>query len=120
MPKDFPRSLRVAEQIRRELSVLIRDSIKDPRVNDVSISEVVVTKDLSSAKVYYIPYSNHSDLAGLQKGLQSSAPFLRKELGKLLRMRCIPVLSFIYDDSQERSERLEELLAQNPTSDKIS
>ena len=117
MPKDFPRSLRVGEQIRRELTVLIRETVKDPRVTDFSISEVIVSKDLSSAKIFYSPYSNHSDLEGLQAGLQSSAAFMRKELGKILRMRSIPQLSFHYDDTEERSARLDELLAQQSPSD---
>ena len=117
MPKDFPRSLRVGEQIRRELSTLIRDLIKDPRVTDVSISEVMVSKDLSNAKIYYLPFSRHPDPEGLREGLQSAAPFLRKELGKRLHLRTIPSLSFYYDDSQERSERIENLLTQNSASD---
>ena len=112
MPKDFPRALRVGEQIRRELAVLIRDTIKDPRVKNISISEVIVSADLSSAKVFYLPFSEHSDMDKLRAGLQSSAPFLRKELGKLLHIRAIPQLNFIYDDSEERSARLEWLLAQ--------
>ena len=120
MPKDYPRSLRVGEQIRRELAVLIRDAVKDPRVKNFSISEVVVSADLSSAKVFYIPYSDHSGIGDLQQGLQSSAPFLRKELGRLLHIRAVPQLNFIYDDSEERSARLEKLLAQQFSSNKKS
>ena len=118
MPKDFPRALRVGEQIRRELAVLIRDTIKDPRVKNISVSEVIVSADLSSAKVFYQPFSDHSDIDTLQAGLQSSAPFLRKELGKLLHIRAIPQLKFFYDDSEERSARLEQLLAQQSQSNK--
>ena len=118
MPKDFPRALRVGEQIRRELATLIRYTIKDPRVKNISISEVVVSADLSSAKVFYIPFADISDIANLQAGLQSSAPFLRKELGKLLHIRAVPQLNFIYDDSEERSARLEQLIAQQSPSSK--
>lgn len=111
MPKDFPRSLRVAEQIRRELVVLLRDTVNDPRVKDFSVSEVVVSKDLSAAKIYFTPYSENKDLQDLQSGLDSCANYLRKELGKLLRMRIIPVLSFHYDNTPEKSARLEHLLS---------
>ena len=111
MPKDFPRSLRVAEQIRRELVILLRDTINDPRVKDFSISEVVVSKDLSSAKIYFTPFANNHDLEDLQCGLDSCANYLRKELGKLLHMRMIPVLSFHYDNTPEKSARLEYLLS---------
>ena len=111
MPKDFPRSLRVAEQIRRELVVLLRDTVNDPRVKDFSITEVVVSKDLSAAKIYFSPYSENKDLQDLQAGLNSCANYLRKELGKILRMRIIPVLSFHHDDTPEKSARLEQLLS---------
>lgn len=117
MPKDFPRSLRIAEQIRRELATLIREEVKDPRVIDFSITEVIVSNDLSSAKIFYSPYAGHPDLKGLQAGLQSSAAYMRKELGKGLRMRSIPQLSFYYDDTEERSARLEALLTRKPSSD---
>lgn len=111
MPKDFPRALRVAEQIRRELVVLIRDSVNDPRVKDFSISEVVVSKDLSTAKVYFSPYMQNSEIDELQNGLSSCASFLRKELGKQMRLRVIPILSFHYDDTLERSARLNDILS---------
>ena len=106
MPKDFPRALRVAEQIRRELAVLIRDSVNDPRVKDLSISEVVVTKDLSAAKIYFSPYTQNKDVEELQAGLNSCSAYLRKELGRI-----VPTLSFHYDDTLERSARLNEILA---------
>ena len=80
MPKDFPRALRVAEQIRRELVVLIRDSVNDPRVKDFSISEVVVSKDLANAKIYFTPYAENSEVDELQQGLDSCSAYLRKEL----------------------------------------
>lgn len=111
MPKDFPRALRVGEQIRREIAELLRTEIKDPRVTGFSISEVVVSGDLSRAKVFYAPTLNHENLAELQKGLDSSAPFLRKQLGKILHIRAIPQLTFLYDDSMERYSRMDSLLS---------
>ncbi len=111
MPKDFPRALRVAEQVRRELVVLIRDSVNDPRVKDFSISEVIVTKDLSAAKIYFSPYAQNTDIEELQVGLNSCSAYLRKELGKLMRLRVIPTLSFHYDDTLERSARLNDILS---------
>ena len=113
MPKDYPRSLRVSEQLRRELTLLVRNSVRDPRVSEFAISEVVVSKDLSAAKVYYTPYSSNPDLVELQQGLEKATPFLRKELGRLLRLRIVPHLSFVYDDSLDRSSRLDVLLSKN-------
>ena len=111
MPKDYPRALRVAEQLRRELVILIRDAVHDPRVRDFLISDVIVSKDLSTAKVYYTPYAQNTRIDELQLGLDSCAAFLRKELGKVMRMRNIPVLSFYYDDTLERAARLDDLLS---------
>lgn len=111
MPKDFPRALRVAEQIRRELVVLIRDSVNDPRVKDFSISEVVVSKDLSTAKIYFTPYAQNTQVDELQDGLNSCSAFLRKELGKQMRLRVTPSLSFHYDDTLDRSARLNDILS---------
>lgn len=110
MPKDFPRALRIGEQIRRELSELLRDEIKDPRVSGFSISEVIVSKDLSTAKVFYSPQFDHPNRDELQKGLESSASFLRKQLGKILRTRITPILTFHYDDSLDRYSRIESLI----------
>ena len=110
MPKNYPRSLRIAEQIHREIAVMLRDSINDPRVRDFAITEVVVNKDLSTAKVYYTPYTDTDHRAQLQAGLDSCAAHLRKELGRVLHVRCIPKLTFHFDDTTERSTRLEEIL----------
>ncbi|MEM8844645.1 MAG: 30S ribosome-binding factor RbfA [Pseudomonadota bacterium] len=118
MPKDFPRSLRVAEQIHREVTMLLRDQVNDPRVKGFSISEVIVNKDLSTAKIYYSPYSDSFNNEELQDGLNSCSAFLRKELGRLLHMRVIPKLSFHFDDIPERSARLEELLAKEKPTNK--
>lgn len=118
MPKDFPRSLRVAEQIHRELTVLLRDQVNDPRVKEFSISEVIVNKDLSVAKVYYSPHAGASQQQELQAGLDSCSAYLRKELGRILRMRIIPKIVFHYDDVPERSARLEALLAKEKSPNK--
>ena len=114
MAKDYPRALRVGEQIRRELSSLLRSQVKDPRINDVCINEVVVTRDLSSAKVFYsIHTGSESDSSEVQHGLTSAAPYLRKLLGSELRLRAIPNLKFLLDDSQLKTARLEDILREN-------
>lgn len=112
MPRDYPRSLRIAEQIHREIAVMLRDSINDPRVRDFAITEVVVNKDLSLAKVYYAPFTDTQHHAELQAGLDSCAARLRKELGRALHVRSIPRLTFQFDDTTARSTRLEEILIQ--------
>src|SRR3546814_12494228 len=81
MAKDFSRSDRVAEQVRRELADLLQFEVKDPRVGMVTITEVEVSGDMAHAKIFYsAPVQDNSQaMAELQKGLEKSAGFLRSE-----------------------------------------
>ncbi len=110
MPREYSRTLRVAEQIRRELAELIRNEVKDPRVGMVTISDVEVSKDLAHAKVFFSVLGNESDAAASAEGLHRAAGFLRRELGKVMRLRVVPELRFVYDDTQERGTRLSALI----------
>ena len=112
MPREFSRTLRVGEQIRRELAELIRNEVKDPRVGMVTISDVEVTKDLAHAKVFFSVLGSESDVAASAEGLHRAAGFLRRELGKVMRLRVVPELRFVYDDTQERGTRLSALIDQ--------
>ena len=109
MPKDFPRSDRLASQIHRELSSLIRTGLKDPRLHHPSILDVQVTRDLSLAKVYFsVLDPDHSEEA--QQALNHAAGFLQRELGKVIKARSTPRLSFIFDDTDIRGRNMDELI----------
>ena len=88
---DFTRSDRVGAEIRRELSQILRDSVKDQRLSQVTIQEVRVTRDLSYAKVYYTHMDSGHDKQ-LQKALNGAASFLRKQLGATMNIRTVPQL----------------------------
>ena len=104
MPKEFSRTLRVAEQVRRELAELIRDEIRDPRVGLVSISDVEVSRDLAHAKVFFtVMESARSDT---QAALDRASGFLRRELGRRMIIRSVPQLHFHYDESIKRGSRI--------------
>ncbi len=105
MPKEFSRTLRVAEQIHRELAELIRDEIRDPRVGLVSISDVEVSRDLAHAKVYFTVL-DETTRSGTEKALEHAAGFLRRELGRRMIIRTVPQLHFHYDESIERGSRI--------------
>lgn len=111
MPKEFPRTRRVGEQIRRELAQLIRDEIRDPRMVMVSITEVEVTRDLSYAKVYVTILSDPSERTAMVEGLNQAAPMLRYELGRRMHIRTVPRLHFIYDEVVEQGARLSSLIS---------
>jgi ribosome-binding factor A len=111
MAKDFSRSRRVAEQVRRELADLLQFEVKDPRVGMVTITEVEVTGDMAHAKIYYsAPEQSAQDAAELQKGLEKSAGFLRGQLAKRMMLRTVPQLHFVYDASIDRGMRLSRLI----------
>lgn len=112
MPKDYPRTLRVGEQLRRELAQLIRDQVKDPRVRGVTVLDVEVSKDLGHARVYFSMLPGEGvDTEECAQGLQRAAGFLRRELGRRLRLRSIPELRFVYDATEDRAHHLESLIA---------
>lgn len=111
MPKDYPRTRRIGDQIQRELAELIRDEVRDPRVRMVTVSAVDVTRDLAHAKVYVTPLGGTPE-EGLElaEALNHAAAYLRKLLGQRLRLRTVPALKFLYDESFERGARLSALI----------
>lgn len=117
MPKDFSRTLRVAEQLRQELSELIRDEVKDPRLGPVTVTEVKVARDLSHATVFV---SFLGRVAGLEEKLvilQHSARLLQGLLGRRLRLRAIPHLHFQYDEVLDHGQRMDALIAKARAAD---
>ena len=110
MPRDFSRALRVAEQVQRELADLIRLEIKDPRVGMVTLTDVEVAPDYSHAKVFFTLIGNAAQTEAACAGLNSAAGFLRRELGRRIKLRTIPQLHFQFDESVERGMRLSKLI----------
>ncbi len=107
----FSRSDRISEQIRRDLAALIQTEVKDPRVGMVSLTAVELTPDYAHAKVFFTTL-NAAHLAEIEKGLKRAAGFLRRELGKRIRIHTLPELHFIYDASIERAAGLTDLIHQ--------
>jgi ribosome-binding factor A len=121
MPKEFSRSSRVSEQIHRELSELVRLELKDPRlaakISLVTITDVEVTPDYAHAKVFYTSLAGEEHRQEIEQGLRHSAGFLRRELGKRVRIHHTPELHFVYDASVERGTRLSHLIEEAVRSD---
>ncbi|MBI5450652.1 MAG: 30S ribosome-binding factor RbfA [Gammaproteobacteria bacterium] len=111
MAKEFSRTLRIAEHIKRQLAGLIRDEIKDPRVGRVTVSDVEVSRDLAHAKVYVTVLGLEAEAAqSTIEALNHAAGFLRRELGQQLNTRTVPALRFFYDAVQEEGNRIEALI----------
>lgn len=110
MPKDYSRTLRIADQIQRELADLIRNELKDPRIGMITLTGVDVSQDYAHAKIFYTTLRSESDNFLIQNGLENAAGFLRSQLLHRLKLRVIPQLHFIYDKSIERGARLSQLI----------
>ena len=104
------RSLRVGEQIQKELSALLLKGLKDPRVGFVTITEVKVTSDLGLARIYFTVMGEENVRRETTQGLTSAGSYLRRELGKRLRLRHVPELIFEFDSALEYGNRIESLL----------
>jgi ribosome-binding factor A len=105
------RAARVADQMREELSRLIRD-LKDPRIGFVSIVKVEVAADLRHAKVFVSVLGDEAAKKESMKGMQSAVGHLRSELGQIMRLRFTPELHFVLDESIEHGTRIAQLLVQ--------
>jgi len=120
--RGFARSDRVSEQIRRELADLLRFHLKDPRIAAkltlVTVTDVEVTADYAHAKVFYTSMAGKEANVVIDDGLKRSASFLRRELGRRIRLHQIPELHFIYDASIENGARLSQLIDEAVKSDR--
>ena len=110
MPKEFSRSQRVAEQIRRELAELIRLEVKDPRVGFITLTDVEITPDYAHAKVFFTSMKGEEGLDEILTGLRRASGFLRRELGRRVRIHTTPQLHFVYDNSIEHGTSLSRLI----------
>ncbi len=104
------RLARVEHEIVRELSELIHEDLKDPRIGFVTLIGCDVSPDLRSARVFASPLGEKRAQSATMQGLQSAAGFLSVELGKRMRMRRTPTLTFVRDDSIARGVRMATLL----------
>lgn len=117
MAREFSRTRRVGEQMRRDLAQLIRDEVRDPRMVMVSITSVEVSRDLAHAKVYITILGDPANRAEMVVRLNQVAPLLRRELGRRMHIRTVPRLEFVYDEVVERGARLSSLISAAVASD---
>ena len=106
----FKRSEKVAEAVHELISELLVKGLKDPRIGFVTITGVKVTDDMHLATVYFTVIGNDAEKKATEQGLNSARGFIRKEMGKSLRMRYVPDIVFKYDASVEYGSRIESIL----------
>lgn len=101
---------RVNQLIRRKLTQLLIEESNDPRLENVTITDVVVNRDTTRAEVFYSIIGTAEDIAVTQTALDGAAGWLRNEMAPTLRLRNLPHLVFTYDPSLAHGARIEELL----------
>ena len=101
---------RVGDQIRAEVSLMIARELRDPGLGFITITRVQVSPDLQHARVYYSALGDKAARLNSGKALDRAAPFMRRQLGQRLRLRHAPALDFVFDESIEQQDRIEQLL----------
>jgi ribosome-binding factor A len=116
MPREFSRSQRMAEQIRRDLAEIVRDELKDPRLGLFSFTEVKLSKDLSNAIVFCSVLEVERSDETIET-LNHAAGFLRSRIAERIRSRTVPVFRFLKDVSAERGEAMDALIRKAMSAD---
>lgn len=104
------RPSRVADQIRVELADLLTRAVHDPGVGFLTITRVAVTPDLQHARVYYTTLGDDKARGETRRALLRATPFLRRQVGQRLRLKRVPELEFLFDESIEQQDRIERIL----------
>ena len=103
---------RISDRFREELSeMLAKNEIRDPRLEGISITDVEIDRELSYANIYVSAIEGASRSKEVLQGLESATGFIRKILSERIELRSFPRLRFYWDETPERADRIEQLLA---------
>jgi ribosome-binding factor A len=101
---------RVADQIRTELGQLLAREVHDPGLGFVTITRVQMSRDLQQARVFYTVLGDEKSRRQSDRTLHRALPFLRRRIGARLRLKRVPELHFLYDESIAGQDRIEQLI----------
>ena len=104
------RTVRVGDLLQREISTIIESEIKDPRIGFLTITRVSMSDDLKLARVYYSVLGTEEEREKSGEGLNSARGFIKKLLGQRTRLKYLPDLVFLFDDSYEKEKHIESIL----------
>ena len=110
MAREFKRSDRVAQELQKEIAIILQREVKDPRIGMVTVSDVEVSSDLAYAKVFVTFLFDEVAIAQGMKGLEKAAPYIRSLVGKAMRLRIVPEIRFFYDQSLVEGMRMSNLV----------
>ncbi|MDG6897337.1 ribosome-binding factor A [Actinobacillus delphinicola] len=113
MAREFKRADRVAQELQKEIAVILQREVKDPRIGMVTVSDVEVTRDLAYAKVFvtFLFDNDQQYIDQAMKGLEKAAPYIRTLVGKAMRLRIVPELRFVYDNTLIEGMRMSNLVS---------
>ena len=111
MPQDS-RAARVGDQIRAELAELLTREVHDPGIGFLTFTHVKVSPDLQQARAYYTTLGDDQARRESARALERATPFLRRHIGRRLRLKRVPELTFSFDESIEKNDRIERILQQ--------
>ena len=103
---------KLQELIKQEVGKMLLYDIKDPRIGFVTVTEVEMTGDLREAKIFVSIMGNDEQIKDTMDGLKSALGFVRREIGKRIRLRFTPEISFAPDKSLDYSEHIQKILLQ--------
>lgn len=114
MAKMFNRSRRVAQELQKEIAILLQREVKDPRIGMVTVSDVDLSRDLAYAKIYvtFLGYNSADEIGYKMDILNGMAGFIRTSVGHAMRLRIVPEMTFIYDDSLVEGIRISDLVSE--------
>ncbi|MFQ1048518.1 30S ribosome-binding factor RbfA [Avibacterium paragallinarum] len=114
MAREFKRSDRVAQELQKEIAVILQREVKDPRIGMVTVSDVEVSRDLAYAKVFvtFLFDQDESIIESGMQGLEKASTYIRSLLAKAMRLRIVPELRFIYDQSLVEGMRMSNLVSE--------
>ena len=104
------RASRLAETLKVEISQMIREELKDPRIGFVTVTNIDVAEDLGHAKVFVSVLGDETHRKESLDGLNRAAGFVRREIGQRVRLRYAPEIVFKYDPSIEHGAHIAKLL----------
>jgi len=110
--RDFSRKDRLADQIKRDIAVILQNVVKDPNIGFVTITDTELTNDLRYAKIFYSVYGDEETKAKTGKALSKSIGVIQSELAKRINIRKAPLISFHLDESAEYGAKMEKLFKQ--------
>ncbi|QLB21414.1 ribosome-binding factor A [Vespertiliibacter pulmonis] len=119
MAREFSRADRVAQELQKEVAVILQREVKDPRIGMVTVSDVEISRDLAYAKIF-VTFLFDNDQETVTRGLEGltkASPYIRSLLGKAMRLRIVPELQFVYDYSLVEGMRMANLVTQTVRSD---